>query len=315
MSHRSKCMLISGGLSLSFASSAGAHGFARYVSTPISPPAGFEWVRWAYIAIVITLGSFLVWRVTKDRLTTVTGFVITVLSFGSLTLWMLGRFWSSQSTAPPPGLGPPSTPFWGFGWSESGIIFIVWNLLGLGAIVCFVILAKKLFRGRIGEASRVRLAAPLLGCYLLGVVPYVATGALSHGWAGSYANRGCERNIKAIYDALDEYVANHDGRLPAASNFSEVFEQLDPYFEEPRTYYGMPADICPIGGAYKKEPKTYEWDSSFNGLSIKEAAIRMMDLNEFPINCPYHESIGRLSILRSRLRKRIAPSIKLEVPH
>ena len=284
-------MLIIGGLSLSFASFAEAHGFARYVSTPISPPAGFEWVRWAYIAIAIILGSLFVWSLTKARLLTVTAFVITVIGSGSLALWMLGRFWATQSTAPPPGLGPPSTPFWGFGWGEAGTIFIVWNLLGLGAIVCFALLGKKLFRGRIGEASRVRLAAPLLGCYLLGIVPYVATGALSHGWAGSYANRGCERNVKAIYDALDEYVANHGGRLPSASSFSDVFEQLAPYFEEPRTYYGMPADTCSIGGAYEREPKTYEWDLTFNGLPIEEAAKRMTNSSEFPIDCPYHESI------------------------
>lgn len=284
-------MLISSGLTLAFASSAGAHGFARFSSTPISPPAGFEWVRWAYIAVTVVLGSLLVWRLTKARLTTAVAFVITVIGTGSLTLWVLGRFWATQSTAPTPGLGPASTPFLGFGWSEVGTVFIVWNVLGLAAIVSFVVLGKKLFGGRIGETGRVRLAAPLLGCYLLGVVPYVATGALTHGWAGSYAHRGCESNIKAIYDALDEYVAAHDGRLPAATSFSEVFELLAPYFEAPRTYYRMPSDTCSIGGAYEREPKTYQWDPTFNGLSIEEAAVRMTHSHEFPIDCPYHESI------------------------
>jgi hypothetical protein len=128
-------------------------------------------------------------------------------------------------------------------------------------------------------------------------VPYVATGALSHGWAGSYANRACEGNIEAIYNALDQYVANHDGHLPTASNFSEVFEQLAPYFKEPRTYYGIPADTCSIGGAYEKKPKTYEWAPTFNGLTIKEAAIRMTDSYEFPINCPYHDSIALRGVI------------------
>jgi hypothetical protein len=70
-----------------------------------------------------------------------------------------------------------------------------------------------------------------------------------------------------------------------------VFDQISPYFEEPRTYYGMPADTCSIGGAYEKEPKPYQWDPTFNGLDIKEAAVRMVENNEYPIDCPYHETM------------------------
>ncbi len=116
------------------AAAAQAHSYIVYVSTPVSPPDGYQWVQPASLAITWVANILLIRWVLRGR------WPVSVLASGGAVLLFWAAFYgfgvlaSSVNTAPPPGLGPPETVYRGRDWSDVGGLFITWNLLGATAL-------------------------------------------------------------------------------------------------------------------------------------------------------------------------------------
>ena len=84
------------------------HSYSIYLSTPVSPPKGFEWIRWLSLTIVLLINFILLWRLRFMHWAwAIVGAGVIALLYGPL-FYLYGVLSSSVSTAPPPGLGPPS---------------------------------------------------------------------------------------------------------------------------------------------------------------------------------------------------------------
>jgi len=268
-----------------------AHSFVRYVSTPITPPEEFRW--WFPISATILLaGTFvIIWRLLNRNWLTAIGLSVCTVSLFAFSFFMFGSFAAGMTTAPPPGLGPPHLTFWGMGWQRVGFLFVRWNLYGCG----FLIFSIYLVGGRRRTRERFkRLALYAIVLYATALAPYIATGALVHGWAGGYVHGGCENRLKILNAALVEYSKIHDGQFPIVEGMDSLLIELSPYIPEGRLRYSVPIDVCPLAGAYERHPKHYVWNTTFSGSLIQD-----LDPDPFyffekepPISCPYHKRMG-----------------------
>jgi len=266
-----------------------AHSFARYVSTPISPPKEFVW--WFPVATAILLvGAFLIiWRLLRRHWLAAIGLSLCAVALFAIPFFMFGRFSASVSTAPPPGLGSPHPTFWGMGWRRVGSLFVRWNIYGYGFLLCSLFLCGGV-RRTIGRFKK--LAIWVLALYAIAIIPYLATGALVHGWAGGYVHNGCQRRLEILNSALVEYADKHDGQFPTADGIEFLLEELEPHLSQDVIRYSVPLEVCPLGGAYERQPKSYVWDASFSGARLQDVDPNRFFQEKAPISCPYHEHMG-----------------------
>lgn len=272
-----------------------AHGFALYVSTPITPPREFIW--WFPFAVgILIIGTFVIMRRFLSRRRPVAiGLSVLAFILFAVSFLMFGLFAASVTTAPPPGLGVPCSTFWGMGWSRVGWLFIRWNIYG------YLFLLGSLFL--CGGTSRTKprfkqLMKWTAAFYVAGIIPYVVTGAWVHGWAGGYIHMGCERRLEILNTALLEYVDNHHGQLPAADGMESLLKELKPYLADERIRYLDPINVCPLGNAYERNPKAYEWNSLYSGVRLADIDLDKFYKNIIPISCPYHPNFGRLATFK-----------------
>lgn len=162
-------------------SRAAAHSLAVYVSTPVSPPEGFQWVKIAALAALLLL-NILLFRLRMPGKGVIWRPVLAVAGFG-VVFYGFGVSSANMSTAPPPGLGSPYPVMWGMGWQEIGDLFVRWNVYGLLFLLASVAIAAKLKRWQEKRSIRLLLASNA-AVYLLFLLPYISTGALAHGWGG-----------------------------------------------------------------------------------------------------------------------------------
>jgi len=272
-------------LLLALAGTAGAHGFARYVSTPVTPPIEFVW--WGYVASTIfILGTLvIIWRLLDRH-----WFYSIVMSCCTLALFitafvMFGRFASSMSTAPPPGLGEPCDTFWGMGWDEVGGLFVQWNLYGFGFFLCSLFICGGIRRAR---KRFVRPAVTSFVIYVIALAPYIATGALVHGWTGSYVDLNCSHGLGVLCKTLIEYSKEHDGQLPTVDGIDALSRELEPYLAKSDSSCFRPDYVCPLGDAYERRPKRYVWNTDFSGKPYKDIDLDIFFSDEGPLSCSYH---------------------------
>ena len=283
---------------LAFFEEASAHGFALHVSTPVSPPAGYELIS------VVTLLSLVMVNIVLFKALWLAGWIrsigISLLGIGifSVSFYFFGVFCTILNTAPPPGLGLRHPVFWGFGWDKVGIIFLGWNILGTLFLLGSIVLLGRLWRKLRTQKVLVILSFNI-GIYLLGVVPYIATGALTHGWAGSHVRMACDVQLKDLIYALSKYAEKNDHKIPVGESLDELVPKLVPYMKRPKGRSGNPIHLCPLGCALEKLPKPYVWNEKFTGETF--------DVNELPENaiipivCPYHgESLLPIIILKNK---------------
>lgn len=272
-----------------------AHGYITYVSTPITPPAEFRW--WLPVAIVILLASTVaVFRVAlgcrwpSAAIRAAFGVALFAVSF-----YGYGQCAATASTAPPAGLGPPCPTYWGRGWSDSGGTFLLWNVIGAAFLAVSLSLSagrRQRWKKRLGVASVGALA------YALALTPYLARGAYVHGWAGGYVHIDCMRRLGRLTDAVCDYVDAHGGMLPAANDIDELAQVVRPYLDPANSRFTPgSAAVCPVGGAFERDPRKYFWDSRFSGRRITELGEDTLTLNGL-ISCPYHERHGADSVIR-----------------
>jgi hypothetical protein len=64
---------------------------------------------------------------------------------------------------------------------------------------------------------------------------------------------------------------------------------VQPHLKPSKTFFrNFPPDVCPVGGAFERNPDKYQWDSSLSGRRLDEVDEDSL-LFEGPITCPYHK--------------------------
>ena len=264
-----------------------AHSYVIFVSTPITPPTDFLW--WLPFSVVILLISLL-WLLRKTMcFSWKKSFLVSFATFivFSVTFFVFGVFVSGMTTAPIPGLGMPCPVFWGFGRSAARGTFIFWNVVGIVFLLFWLFIFTKTWRTQ----KKWKLFCFVILIYVVCLLPYLFSGAFVHGWTGGYVYNGCARRIDILTEALFRYAESHDRKWPEAGSFGELMEKLSPYISEERfPYKQFPLEICPVGGAYERDPKPYIWNSDFSGKSMFDFSCEDMIIDHYPIMCGYHKN-------------------------
>jgi len=202
------------------------------------------------------------------------------------------------------------------GWRRVGWLFVRWNLYGYLFLLGSLFLCGGIRRTK---AHFKKLAPATLALYMIGLAPYLFTGALVHGWAGGYVHGGCERRLEALNSALVEFAEKHNGHLPTADGMDALLKELKPYLDESHIRYSTPVDVCPLGGAYEREPKHYQWNTNFSGVTLRDIDPDQFFQDVVPVSCPYHQNMGSraASTLTERIfdaRYRRTPTTESTVP-
>ena len=135
-------------------------------------------------------------------------------------------------------------------------------------------------------APRTRIVvAANAAAYLLCLAPYVATGALVHGWAGSHVRSACVRRVTELSKALARYANDHDGTLPTAGDMDELLGRLRPYIQDGAAGRSSPTHVCPVAEAFLKDPKPFVWNKELSGRRTRE--VDLWRKGAFLITCPY----------------------------
>jgi hypothetical protein len=138
----SKRWLLALALLAALADVAHAHGFAIYVSTPVSPPQGFEWVFFLSMPLVAVLGALAMRRIESSWGGAALKSVVATALF-AFVFYRIGRWAAEATTGPPPGLGWGCRPCYGFGWQQVGDLFLEWNTFGLLLLAFTMFLASS----------------------------------------------------------------------------------------------------------------------------------------------------------------------------
>lgn len=262
---------------------ASAHSFAVYVSTPATPPADYEWVRIASLASIAGVLFLCHWRIAKR---TVLNSAVTAL-LTTIAFWLVfvvaGHFAASRTTAPPPGLGPPSAIYWHWHDASHWLLFTFWNFLGATILVGSSYLIGRLWQ----LTARLRIAVCIAPVFVYGLflAPFVASKAIAHGWAGGYVMNAGEDQLYDINRACFLYAKQNEGRFPVALNIEELIPQITEQLEHQESRYGNPIAVHPAAWAFEKQPKPYTWDSSMSGRFAPELPVE--DGSQLPVQCPY----------------------------
>ncbi len=266
-----------------------AHGIAKYISTPITPPAEFIW--WLPVSLLllfvfcfILIHKYFLFGWKKSFLCS-----IAIIPLFAISFFLFGLFASSITTAPLPGLGGPCPTFWGIGWREGGFLFLRWNIYGF----LFLFLSSLLITNSWKNKTKLKYGIALFLVYSMCLLPYIITGALLHGWTGYYAHSACDRRIKVLTQALIAYMEDNNGQIPDVYDFQEISGIIKVYITyESLPYKTFPLEVCPVGGVYERNPQQYEWNEYFTGKSFQSFDLTddAFILNGSPFICPYHNS-------------------------
>ncbi len=293
-----------------------AHAFGYFASTPITPPGEFLW-WWPISMLLLVIGTYLPLRhsLKWSRLFSIFAAFIWVVLFTIGFFWF-GNAAANSSTAPPSGLGMPCGAFWGRTFAQVGSIFVGWNLLGL---VLFLV-GPGFFLLRTGRTVEKghRLSYWLWGIsvpasFAIGLTPFIVTGAWVHGWGGGYVTGRCQDQLGDIHVALVKYALDHNNHLPVAKDYAELYPQIEPYFDESLKSRGWrgTTDVCVIGKAWDRTPKSFVWDAALSGKEIlrgyswdssDDSHIPLVEIhgdsistaNKPWVDCPYIPSRGRI---------------------
>ncbi len=269
-------------LLLLFAPAAKAHGLAKYISTPVTPPLEFTWWFIPSVAILLFGCYLVIWKLLgRSRGASIALSLGAVVAF-TISFLVVGVFASGFHTGPPPGLGIPCSTMWGLGWEDVGGLFVFWNLLGMACLYVSLLVWGGLRRS---ASKRLPIALAVLGMYAAGLIPYISTTALAHGWAGGYVQRRCSDNVQKLNEAVYEYAKGHGDYLPEADNLESLLKTLQPHA------FGREALHCSVAMAFERSPEPYVWNAAFSGLSLDDAN-KLAYSNESPIICPYHGDWG-----------------------
>lgn len=187
-------------------------------------------------------------------------------------------------------------------WVAMGIGILITAIAGAIAAGVFALILLVILRcWRTLAPTKTKAMGILLSAnallYVGGLVPYIASGALSHGWCGGYVHGGCESRIKAIVWAMAGYALDHDDRLPEAASFDELLVKIEPYLDPeqtPRFSYASPIGICPRGAAYERSASPYIWNPRYSGALLDKIPEYPENQEDAVLACPYCGHWNRL---------------------
>jgi hypothetical protein len=282
------------GLPLMCGGAAEAHGLVAYASTPIAPPSGYLWVAACWVALLVAVNAVFVKRRGLDNWPRAIGiafgtafmFAVVVIGIG-----LVGNlFLSGLTGAPFPGF----PPFYGIAWSMgSVIVFCFWNLVG-------VVLLGRAVRIHIadeyglGDPDRRRLFRVNALVYAVGLLPFLVSGALTHGWTGGHVSTECYfGRMYKIGEAILDYSDAHDGHLPPGADMAQVRVELMPYLHTAADGREEGPDypfVCPARAALERHPRLYTWHADMSGKSLDE--LRALPGKTPIVSCDFRGPLG-----------------------
>lgn len=259
----------------------------------MGPPSGFLWVAAVWVvALVIANAAFL----TRYGLDTwpraIMAGIETALMFALLVAGIALAL-SNLTTGPLPVPWWGGEPCYGIGWNGASIgAFCFWN------VICLLLLRRS---ARVHVADDYRLLLPdrrrLLRLntivYLAGLVPFVLSGALLHGWTGGHLYAACLSRLLGLGDAIVQYADEHGNRLPSGTDMQAVSAELVPYMRPDGPSYGARRDgpsVCPARAIFERHPRLYIWNASVSGKSLEE--LRALPGETPVISCDFGEPMG-----------------------
>ncbi len=246
-----------------------AHSTAIYVSTPISPPVGHLWIRWAFLGVIFAIAAIAAFLARRRRAMLGVLWSLVLVSVFTLVFYGAGVGATAACTAPLPGLGPASRVFRGLGWRHVGSFFVFWNVLGLLILAVLSFPAAGLLGLRAIKHKLMFLAATTI-VYLGFLLPYVWMGAITHGWTGSYVDMDCASQLTVLGTGLRDYAKDHQGKLPTGDTMEEVFQDIRPYLGRWDNWRGGPIYKCSLASDYERAPMPYVWNREMRGRALAE---------------------------------------------
>jgi hypothetical protein len=182
------------------------------------------------------------------------------------------------------GYGFPARPFLGEPFAEALPFFLIINLFPLGMFLYAKL--RMCLRLQPDELPPRRwVFAGSIAVYLLALVPFVYSNALTHGWTGRRAQMECVSKLHySIGGALTLYANDHDGYLPEARATPEVLKAIESYAPEGQWPTDEDISICPAEDRFNRQPQPYIWNASFSGVRIDESG-EMKD-DDLILTCP-----------------------------
>lgn len=313
---------------ITFCKDIDAHMYSINISVPIYPPIGYEWIL-PISLLILTIGNiiglhliyFSSWK--KAFLFSIIGitfyyyfslitlFIIAFIFVYNLNvkIWqkiflspmlfgsLVGIFWfmepHSLCHGSEVGLGPPYPVFWGFNWSVVGILFFKWNLFIFLPLIISILFLTSFFKTQIFQIGALIGLNFLL--YFICIIPFIADGALSHGWTGGYVFKACNERKAILSDALKKYIEKNGGKPPSYNSIQELFPELLPYIGEIKELWEFRMLhnkftshiwICPGEFAFNKKPKSY----FIYPQKIRDHQSIFLDKIHTLISCPYHKN-------------------------
>ena len=245
------------------------HGTQILVSTPVSPPREFFWVPLAFLAATIF------WFLLISRRSGQYPWKRFVKMFllGVFVPWLSGFLVLLIDNTSPTSIGPPGAAFYGYGWADVGVEFMGFNLFALSvyAFFQFLVFEDTSDRGTFWPGFYV---GGTLVIYLLLLVPFISSGALTHGWHGIYTHMHCGKRLDYLAEGLARFVHDHGQTFPIAKDSHDLEPMIDT--DELKERYGAwrfrDLFICPVEDSLEKEPQPYEWNQNVSGISLEEAS-------------------------------------------
>lgn len=265
--------------------SALAHGMSVYVSTPISPPDGFQWVAFSSIAFLVAVNFLLLGKLKLAAWSS--ALLRSPVGIGAFAVcfFLFGVMATSLSTAPPPGLDWGQPVLWGRDWTAVGSLFIRWNIYGLVFLWGGVTVVTKLWKDWRSRKTLV-LMLTNLGAYVICLLPYILTGAFTHGRPGGYTHDTCQMQISRLGAGLLGYARANENRMPDEISMEGVVREIGPFLTPHEQMLRRPFHACPVSGAFEKKATPYTWNIDLSGKGL----VEFEELQEPAplISCSYH---------------------------
>jgi len=260
------------------------HSFYRSVSTPISPPIEFWIILPVFTIIFLFLNSFLLILLLKKKILKAGLRTFLLLLTFFFSFYLIGIISAGSTTEPPPGIFPPTPTWWGFDWSYSGNLFIIWNTIGVILLIIFIIIfirSKEIKKKIIFIIINITL-------YSVFLLPFVIKGSYVHGHEGGHVLTGCRIKLDILTNAVIDYAKENDDKMPAGNSIDEIINKINKYIDPGQIPYNRQIEICPYDFAREKYPEPYEWNKLYSG--IEKSDLKNIDKMGLPFRCPYHKN-------------------------
>jgi hypothetical protein len=155
---------------------------------------------------------------------------------------------------------------------QVGLLFVIFNGFALVIHLLFMNSVLKRPDENSGPWRRVYLLGTLV-LYLLFLVPYAATGSLTHGWHGIYTIGRCHQNLHILTRSLAQFIDENGETFPESAVSEDLGDLL--VTEKLKEFYGgRDLFVCLAEASFMKKPRLYEWNRELSGITLDQARVR-----------------------------------------